>query len=164
MYNAQMVIYEAEHRRLTEICEKLLRDSMARSVFLVDKIGQLITACGHTSNVDTTSLASLVAGATAATGGLAKLLGEEEFPSHYHQGERDSLYIALIGEQLILTIIFDNRSTEGLVRLRVKRAESELEQVFDDLKKKASAPEALNNSIFSEITDEDIEDLFSDTF
>ena len=164
MYNAQMVIYEAEYERLTEICEKLLRDSMARSVFLVDKIGQLITACGQTSNIDKTSLASLVAGATAATGGLANLLGEKEFPSHYHQGERDSLYIALVGEQLILTIIFDNRSTEGLVRLRVKRAESELERVFHDLSEKAASPSAMSNGLFSEITDEDIEDLFSDTF
>ncbi|MEO1269398.1 MAG: roadblock/LC7 domain-containing protein [Myxococcota bacterium] len=164
MHNAQMVIYEAEYQRLTEICEKLLRDSMARAVFLVDKVGQLITSVGQTANIDTTSLASLVAGATAATGGLANLLGEEEFPSHYHQGARDSIYIALIGDQLILTIIFDNRSTEGLVRLRVKRAEGDLKRVFNDLSKKASSAEAKNNTLFSEITDEDIEELFSDTF
>ncbi len=162
MYNSQLVIYEEEHRRLTEVCEKLLRDSMARAIFLVDKVGQLVTSCGQVSNIDTTSLASLVAGATAATGSLANLLGEEEFPAHYHQGERDSLYIALIGEQLILTVIFDNRSTEGLVRLRVKRAGSDLERIFGDLSLKAKSVE--NNNLFAEITDEDIENLFSDTF
>lgn len=163
MYNPKMVIYEEEHKRLTAVCEKLLRDSMARAIFLVDKVGQLVTACGQTANIDTTSLASLVAGATAATGGLASLLGEEEFPAHYHQGERDSLYIALIGEQLILTVIFDNRSTEGLVRLRVKRAGVELADIFKDLSQKA-AQSVGNNSLFAEITDEDIENLFSDTF
>ncbi len=162
MYNPQMVIYEDEHRRLTEVCEKLLRDSMARAIFLVDKVGQLVAACGQTSNIDTTSLASLVAGVTAATSGLANLLGEGEFPAHYHQGERDSLYIALIGEQMILTVIFDNRSTEGLVRLRVKRAGVDLERIFADLNRKAESKES--NNLLAEITDEDIENLFSDTF
>jgi hypothetical protein len=103
-----------------------------------------------------------VAGATAATGGLANLLGEKEFPSHFHQGEKDSLYIALIGEQLILTVIFDNRSTEGLVRLRVKRAEADLRKVFAEMNRKSESAEP--NSLFTEITDEDIENLFSDTF
>jgi predicted regulator of Ras-like GTPase activity (Roadblock/LC7/MglB family) len=162
MVNPQMVIYEEEHRRLTEVCEKLLRDSMARAIFLVDKVGQLVSSCGQTSNIDTTSLASLVAGATAATGSLANLLGEEEFPAHYHQGERDSLYIALIGESLILTVIFDNRSTEGLVRLRVKRAGVELNRIFGDMSQRALSKES--SSLFAEITDEDIENLFSDTF
>lgn len=163
MRNPQMVIYEEEHRRLTEVCEKLLRDSMALSIFLVDKVGQLVTSCGQTANIDTTALASLVAGATAATGGLANLLGEDEFPAHYHQGERDSLYIALIGEHLILTVIFDNRSTEGLVRLRVKRASADLAGIFSELSRKATESKE-SNSLFAEITDEDIENLFSDTF
>lgn len=162
MYNS-MVIYEDQHKRLTEICEKLLRDSMARAVFLVDKVGQMITATGQIQNIDTTALASLVAGATAATGGLANLLGEEEFPAHFHQGARDSLYIALIGEELILTVIFDNRSTEGLVRLRVKRAGGDLGGVFDEMRNKAKSDDG-PSGLFSEITDADIEDLFSDTF
>lgn len=162
MYNPQMVLYEEEHKHLTQVCEKLLRDSMARSIFLVDKVGQLVSSCGQTDQIDTTALASLVAGATAATSGLANLLGEEEFPSHYHQGERDSLYIALIGDQLILTVIFDNRSTEGLVRLRVKRAEVELRRIFSDMNRKVKNTDT--NSLFAEITDEDIENLFSDTF
>lgn len=162
MYNSHTVLYEEEHQQLKEICEKLLRDSMARAIFLVDKVGQLVAAVGQTHDIDTTSLASLVAGATAATSGLAELLGEGEFPSHFHQGERDSLYIALIGDHLILTVIFDNRSTEGLVRLRVKRTEADLRRVFTDMNKKVENPE--NNTLFAEITDEDIENLFSDTF
>ena len=164
MYNAQTVIYEDELRQLEEICERLLRDSMAKSVFLVDKVGQLVAEHGQTQNIDTTSLASLIAGATAATGGLANLLGEEEFPTHYHQGARDSLYIALIGEQWILTVIFDERSTEGLVRLRVKRAGGDLERVFDAMNARSSQDKERTNGLFAEITDEDIEDLFSDTF
>lgn len=164
MFNAQTVIYEDELRRLEEICGRLLRDSMARAVFLVDKVGQLVAEHGQTESIDTTSLASLVAGATAATGSLANLLGEKEFPTHYHQGERDSLYIALIGDHWILTVIFDERSTEGLVRLRVKRAGGELERVFNEMSSRARNERESSSGLFSEITDEDIEDLFSDTF
>lgn len=163
MFNAQTVIYEDELRRLEEICERLLTDSMARAVFLVDKVGQLVSEHGQTASIDTTSLASLVAGATAATGSLANLLGETEFPTHYHQGERYNLYIAVIGEW-ILSVIFDERSTEGLVRLRVKRAVGELDRVFKDLAQRAESQRGQSNGLFSEITDEDIEDLFSDTF
>lgn len=162
MYNT-MVIFEGQHQQLTDICEKLLRDSMARAVFLVDKVGQLVTSTGQTQHIDTTALASLVAGATAATGGLANLLGEAEFPAHYHQGARDSLYIALIGDELILTVIFDTRSTEGLVRLRVKRAGVDLQRVFEEMQEQAKT-DTNHHGLFSEITDEDIEDLFSDTF
>ncbi len=162
MQNTQLVILENEHRQLSQICDKLLRDSMAKSIFLVDKIGQLITSCGQVETIDTTALASLVAGATAATGGLAGLLGEEEFPAHYHQGAQASLYVALIGSELILAVIFDNRSTEGLVRLRVKRASTELAEIFSEMSEKAVSDAPAN--LFGEITDEDIENLFSDTF
>ncbi len=164
MFNAQTVIYEDELRRLEEVCERLLKDSTARAVFLVDKVGQLVSEHGQTAGIDTTSLASLVAGATAATGSLANLLGEREFPMHYHQGERESLFIALIGDHWIVSVIFDDRTMEGLVRLRVKRAVVELERIFQDLAKRAESQRGQTQGLFSEITDADIEDLFSDTF
>ena len=58
-------------------------------------------------DIDTTSLASLTAGNIAATGGIAKLLGEEEFPTQFHEGERDNIHIKLVGNRVILVVIFD---------------------------------------------------------
>ena len=78
--------------------------------------------------IDTTSLASLTAGCIAATGGLAKIVGEEEFPVHFHQGQRDNLHITLVAGRIILVVVFDERSSLGLVRLRVKKAGAELAQ------------------------------------
>ena len=49
------------------------------------------------------------------------MLGEEEFPVHFHEGKQSHLHISLVGDDHILTVIFDHRSSLGLVRLRVKR-------------------------------------------
>jgi len=158
-----LVMYEEEFNQISAVLEKLVRDANARMVFLVDKNGQLIAAAGETENLDTTSLASLTAGNIAATGGLAKLLGEKEFSILFHEGEKDNLHINLIGQRVILVVIFDDRSTLGLVRLRVKKASEELAQIFDRLMKKAEAEAAgAEASPFAEITDEDIENLFKE--
>ncbi len=156
-----LVMYEEEFNQISGVLEKLVRDSNSRMVFLVDKNGQLIAAAGETENLDTTSLASLTAGNIAATGGLAKLLGEKEFSILFHEGERDNLHINLIGQRVILVVIFDDRSTLGLVRLRVKKSSEELSHIFDRLMKKAETEAAVGQaSPFAEITDDDIENLF----
>jgi len=54
----------------------------------VDKNGQLIASAGDTHNIDTTALASLTAGNIAATGGIARLLGEREFSILFHEGRK----------------------------------------------------------------------------
>ena len=120
--------------------------------------GKLISLA--TENLDTTSLASLTAGNIAATGGLAKLIGEKEFSILFHEGEKDNLHISIIGGRVILVVIFDTRSSLGLVRLRVKKASDELNRIFDGLMKKVQVPGA--GSPFAEITDDDIDNLFSE--
>ena len=157
-----MVMYEEEFHQITQIMERLVKDANAKVVFLVDKNGQLIAAEGETADLDTTSLASLTAGNIAATGGLAKLLGEKEFSILFHEGERDNLHISIVGMRVILVVIFDNRSSLGLVRLRVKKASDELAQIFDRLMKKAEAEASGAASPFAEITDDDIDNLFSE--
>ena len=113
--------------------------------------------------IDTTSLASLTAGSIAATGGLAKIIGEEDFPVHFHQGERDNLHITLVAKRVILVVVFDDRSSLGLVRLRVKKAGAELAKVFEEIQKKTEQEQtsAAGGTPFAEITDEDIDNLFS---
>src|SRR5262249_54563326 len=109
---------------------------------------------------------SLTAGNVAATDGLAKLIGEKEFSILFHEGERDNIHISLVAQRVILVVIFDDRSSLGLVRLRVKKASQELERTFEQLLKKAEAERgALGSrfdSPFAEITDEDIDSLFSE--
>jgi len=163
MSTAQMVMYDDDFKQLNHVLDKLLREANAKVIFLVDKNGQLISGVGETERFDTTSLASLTAGNIAATGGLAKLIGEKEFSILFHEGEKDNLHISIVGSRVILVVLFDSRSSLGLVRLRVKKASEELAQIFDSLAKRAEEREKSGESEFpfAEITDDDIDNLFS---
>jgi len=162
-HSSMFVMYDEESRRVQAVIDKLLREANAKIIFLVDKNGQLIAACGATEHIDTTGLASLTAGNIAATGGLAKLIGEKEFSILFHEGEKDNIHISVVAQRVILVVIFDQRSSLGLVRLRVKRASDELTAIFDELARKSAAI-ALHgggpDSPFAEITDDDIDNLF----
>jgi predicted regulator of Ras-like GTPase activity (Roadblock/LC7/MglB family) len=160
-----LVMYEEEYQQIKDILRRLQVDSNSKIVFLVDKNGQQIAVQGDMRGVDATSLASLTAGNVAATDGLAKLIGEKEFSILFHEGERDNIHISLVAQRVILVIIFDERSSLGLVRLRVKKASQELERTFEVLLQKSEAERSSTDrfdSPFAEITDEDIDSLFSE--
>ncbi len=158
-----LVMYEEEFNKISAVLNRLRVDASAKIVFLIDKNGQQIAAAGEIEYVDTTSLASLTAGNVAATDGLAKLIGEKEFSILFHEGKKDNIHISIVGQRLILVVIFDERSSLGLVRLRVRKAAAELERILGEMEQKAlevGAEEAA--SPFAEITDEDIDALFSE--
>jgi predicted regulator of Ras-like GTPase activity (Roadblock/LC7/MglB family) len=155
-----MVMYEEEFNQIQAVVDHLVKSANAKSVFIVDKNGQLIAASGDVDSLDTTSLASLTAGNIAATGGMAKLLKESEFATQFHEGERANVYITLVGNRVILVVIFDAKSSLGLVRLRVKKSSDELNHIFEALLKKVQDPG--QDSPFAEITDADIDNLFND--
>ncbi len=154
------VMYEEDYRLIQATIEKLHRDSNAKAVLLIDKNGQEIAAAGEIENLDTTSLSSLMAGNVAATGGIARLLQEKEFSGQFHEGERTNVHISIVAQRLILVVLFDERSSLGLVRLRVKKASAELGSILDNMMEKTVQPQ--QPSIFAEITDEDIDNLFND--
>lgn len=159
---SSLVMYDEEYQRIVTIAEKLLRDSNAKAVFLVDRNGQLMAATGETEHLDTTSLASLTAGNIAATGGLAKLIGEKEFSILFHEGEKDNIHISIVAGRIILVVIFDQRSSLGLVRLRVKKGSEEFARIFEDMDNRLTAEGAGTSphNPFAEITDDDIDNLF----
>ena len=164
MPTAYMEVYEEEFERLEQALRRLRYDANAKAVFLIDKNGQQIAAAGDVDEFDTTSLASLTAGNVAATDGLAKLIGEREFSVLFHEGQRDHIHISIVARRAILLVIFDERSSLGLVRLRVKRASVEMDEIFEDMtRKEGGGPSGqVQSSPFAEITDEDIDSLFSE--
>ena len=163
MSAADLVMYEEEFRRLEDALRRLRQDANAKAVFLIDKAGQQIAAAGDIEQFDTTSLASLTAGNVAATDGLAKLIGEREFSVLFHEGQQDHIHISIVAKRAILVVIFDDRSSLGLVRLRVKRAAGEMERVIETMV--AKGERGIGGRVpspFAEITDEDIDALFSE--
>ena len=160
MAGNQLVKYEEELQQINRICDVLHRDSNAKAVLVIDKNGQAIASAGEVEQLDVTSLSSLTAGNVAATGGIASLLKEKEFAGQFHEGEKVHVHISLVAQRVILLVLFDERSSLGLVRLRVRKAAVELAQVLEDLIKKMEA--GSQPSVFAEITDADIDNLFND--
>jgi predicted regulator of Ras-like GTPase activity (Roadblock/LC7/MglB family) len=152
-----LFLFAEDEGRLVAMLSRLCEDAKARAAFLVDPNGRLIAASGDRAGLDTTALASLVAGSIAATGSLARLIGEHTFSGLFHEGERSHLYITVLEDGLILVVSFDRTSSAGLVRFRVKRASEEIGQVFAEITTRAAGFQ----SEIAQITDEDIENLLS---
>ena len=159
MTDTPIIMREQQYGRIITVLGKLRLDSFSRVVFLVDKNGQEIAVQGEVGGLDTTSLASLAAGNVAATGGMAQLIGEKEFPTLSHEGERESIHICIIGRTL-LVVVFDDRSSLGLVKLRVKQASRELASIFEEITRE-SEQTAHENPLLAGITDDDIDSLFT---
>jgi len=156
MSQGNFILREPEYEAFLSALRKLLADASAKVVFLVDKNGTLLASAGDIAGFDTTSMASLAAGNIAATGGLANLIGEKEFSILFHEGERDNMHISVVAERLILVVVFDRRSSVGLVRLRVRQATARLTEVMAAVQ---AAGEGEPGEI-EELTEADIESLF----
>ena len=160
MVKTPVIINELNFQKIQSLLQKLCVESAARVVLLVDRDGQPIAFHGDVGDMDTTSFSSLAAGNVAATSSMAKLIGEEEFPAVVHEGERESIFISVIGRSL-LAVVFDERSTLGLVKLRTKKASFSVAKILEEIAKD-SANQSLNEtSFFAEVTEDDIDSLFS---
>jgi len=126
-------IAEDDHRKITEHLGALLKESQARCALVVDRTGQLLANAGEPLKFDPTAFASLTAADFSANDQLAKMIGEPEFASLFHQGEKESMYLADVARRVILVVLFDQRTTVGLVRLKVKQTVADLTKVFEEM-------------------------------
>ena len=124
---------EDDFGAITQSLQRFLFDSNARCALLVDRTGQLVATVGEQPNFDPTAFATLTAADFSANDQLARLIGETDFNSLFHQGEKESMYLADIARRVILVVLFDNRTTLGLVRLKMKVVVDELAKLFEQV-------------------------------
>jgi predicted regulator of Ras-like GTPase activity (Roadblock/LC7/MglB family) len=160
MAETPFILQEHQFQKLKTVLARLCVECAARVVFLVDRDGQPIAFHGDIGDMDTTSFSSLAAGNVAATTSMAQLIGEDVFPAVVHEGERESIFISVIGRSL-LVVVFDGRSTLGLIKIRSKRASFEVARILEEVIASSAAMSASNDSFFAEISDEDIDNLFN---
>lgn len=151
-------LFESGFRAIKENIDKLLQQSDAKAVLLVDRDGNLITSAGETERIDLEAFATLAAADFAATSQLAELIGEQQFRTLYHQGERDHLYFHVIARNIIIAVIFDQRTTLGLVRVRVKHASETLSKILEDIFGSQQQAAAAEEETRIEDISKDIED------
>ncbi len=154
---------KSDHDRISEHLTELLRESDARSAMVVDRTGQLVANAGEALKFDATVFASLTAADFSANDQLAKMIGEREFASLFHQGKKESMYLADVGRRLILVVLFDQRTTIGLVRLRVKQTVLDLAKLIDEMFKRSPGDkDASKEGGLLEGADDEIDKLFDD--
>ena len=129
--SGRLVYYAEDIDRINQILDRLLHLSDARCALLVDKEGHLITKRGEMSQgFDGESISALVAGSFAATKEMAKLLGEEEFSVLFHQGVKDSIQLTLVADRALLAVMFDDRTTIGMVRLYANETSTKVAELL----------------------------------
>jgi predicted regulator of Ras-like GTPase activity (Roadblock/LC7/MglB family) len=165
MVKTDWTIYEEDYWAITSVLKELLKNSNSQSVLLIDKTGQLIASVGIEPDFDLMSFASLCAADFEANSQLATLIGEKDFSTLYHQGSDESMYLARIASSIILVVLFNKRTTLGLVRLRVKKAVEGLNTILNRLFEKL---EYENEDLkefdeeFTQALTKEIDALFSD--
>ncbi len=163
MSNDNLIMQEQDVKQIETRISAMLKGCEAKCALLVDKDGHLITRLGFTHSLDTTALAALLAGSFASTREIARLVGEDEFSVLFHQGQKDHIHMSLVGERSILVVVFDDRTTIGMVRLYAKDTAKELARVFDEIA--ANQVEGVQAGIpdgFASIAEDKLDDIFQD--
>jgi len=123
-----IIVTKEDLKNINFFLDKVVSSSLAHSVLLIDRSGQLITQFGNTLDIDVLSLSALTAANFGATAEIAKMLGEEEFTLLFHKGKNENVYFTAIGDHVIMVTLFDDKTSLGLIRLRIN-------QIVDDLSK-----------------------------
>lgn len=139
MKRNRLVFYETEINEINEILDEFIDRTQAKSVLIIDKEGHLVTRKGFTQTIDTTAISALVAGSFASTRAVAKMLGEEEFSVIFHQGKKESIHVSLIGDRCMGVIIFDDRTTIGMIRIFAQELADKLSHVLKKAEAKSDA-------------------------
>jgi len=166
MVRTNWKVFEEDYWAISTTLQELLKNSNATSVLLLDKTGQLISSVGEELRFDLHSFASLCAADFEANAQLAKLIGEQDFSTLYHQGSNESMYLSRVERDIILVVLFDKKTTLGLVRLRTKKAVEGLAAVirglYDKLEYENEDYDAELGEEFTVEAEMEIDSLFSD--
>jgi hypothetical protein len=68
------------------------------------------------------------------------------------------MYLADVAQRVILVVLFDNRTTLGLVRLKMKATVDELAKLFDEVFKRGASDSQKPNILAG--ADDEIDKLF----
>ena len=126
-----LVISDRELTTITASLNKLMGDTNATSVMLIDKSGQVIATQGNGTRRNATTLGALLAGAFSSSRHVAELLGEKDFRTIFQQGVHENIYTTMVEEQWLLVIVFDKLTHIGLVKVLSKKAADELGRILE---------------------------------
>jgi len=108
-------------RVLNAAIADLVVQADAVAAFLTDYTGNVMAQRSDRDSNAVQTIAALSAGAFCATRELASLVGERSFHAILHQGADTCIYVRSLADQFLLLVLFGRGTTEGLVKLYVRR-------------------------------------------
>lgn len=126
--------------RLQKVLADLKQQSEADSCLICDGAGHVL-AHENLNRHDPLLISALGAGVFAATRELARLLGEDEFSSVLHQGQRRSILMAAANDEIILVVMFSGEHRVGLVKLYTPTAAASVRAIFESIRERGASGE-----------------------
>jgi predicted regulator of Ras-like GTPase activity (Roadblock/LC7/MglB family) len=114
-----------------EVClDRLMEDTGASYIMLLDRSGQVIAWKGDGHRAEMTHLGALLAGAYASSREMARLLKEDNFRVLLQEGMRERVFTETVEDRWLLVVVFDHQAHLGLVKVLAKRATQSLAGVL----------------------------------
>ena len=148
----RVVFYQRDVERLDGELDGFLELSGARTALLIDREGHLVTRRGEAVQTSLDSIAALVAGSFAATREMARQLGEDQFTTLFHQGQRDSIQVSLIGDRALFAAVFDGRTNLGLVRYYTTETARRMETILSEMHNSSTGNEVPGDQLASDFS------------
>ena len=136
MIEPSLALYGEAYARVDQHLEELLEQTGVRYCLLVDRKGFVLShkeALWAPRPPALDSVATLVASNAAATAALANMLGERTFSEQTHQGENGTLYVESVGDQALLTLIFDSSVALGKVKVYARKSIEKVVVILDEI-------------------------------
>src|SRR2546421_12091254 len=158
-----LIISDHELDTITNVLNKLMSDTSATSVMLLDKSGQVVSSQGTSTKRNVTSLGALLAGAFSSSRHVAVLLCEKDFRTIFQQGVHENIYTTMVEEQWLLVIVFDKLTHIGLVKVLSKKASDEMGRILERVRADTSRTKSsVINVQFRSSVEDTIDLLFRD--
>lgn len=158
-----LVISDRDLATISSVLMRLMNDTNAASIMLIDKSGQVVAVQGTSTKRNATTLGALLAGVFSSSREVAKLLDEKDFRNIFQQGVQQNIYTSMVEEQWLLVIIFDRSTHIGLVKVLSKKASDELGRILERVRNDTTrAKSSVLNLQFRSSVEDTIDLLFRD--
>ena len=124
-------IDEKQYEMMEHILSTELIDLGVQSLLLIDLSGNIIISLNNGKvRHDVYSIAALAAGNFGAVNKIAHIIGEADFSSLFHKGEKESVHFCRVAKELMLITIFGKNLSLGFVRLKVAEAIAKIQALL----------------------------------
>jgi predicted regulator of Ras-like GTPase activity (Roadblock/LC7/MglB family) len=117
---------------LQKLIDLFRKKSEANLITIVDSSGVLVAKSEENEMPNIVILASLAAANYSVISQMAQIIGESDgFCKNYYEGEKQSLYIEEVCFGFFFVIVFDEKTTFGMVRVQAQKFKPYFEKVLN---------------------------------